>query len=254
MSLLGHRVTHSTTDIRSEFRASWDHVEIHAQSMHDTKDGAICIVEALARWRRSPGELWAPGLVMPIAEELGLAEVCASWATELALAGWSTSPHRAAGSLMALDVEPSQLGAGDFVERTRKVMRRVGVEAHELVLSIPERLGNEGCRRALQMLEPLTAAGALVAIDDHRGRASTVDPDSSWLPWGSIVKLDPALTANAQQGPAAELLLTTVFSLHLDGYQVVAKSINTFEQLTSIITAGVDVAQGSLFGLPLPIG
>jgi len=253
MTLLGHGATHEATDIRSEFRAAWDRVEIHAQSIHNTTDGTIQVVEALTRWRRSPGELWAPGLVMPIADELGLADVCASWATELALAGWSTSPHRAAGSLVELNIEPTQLASGDFVERAQTVMCRLGVEAREMVLSIPDRLGTNSCRRSMALLEPLTSAGALIAIDDHQGRPSTSQPDPSWLPWGSIVKLDPAITADAHHGRAAELLLTTVFSLHLDGYQVVAKSIDTLDQLTSVITAGVDLAQGSLFELPLPL-
>jgi len=253
MDLMGRRITHTKTDIRSEFRAAWDRIEIHAQSIHSTNDGAIQIVEALTRWRRSPGELWAPGLVIPIAEEMGLAQACSSWATELALADWSTTAHRAAESLIELNIQPAQLAAGDFVERTRQIMLRLGVDARELVLAIPDRLGGDGCRRAVASLEPLTSAGAIIAIDDHQGSSSTTSPDSTWLPWGSIIKLDPALTANAHSGPAAELLLTTVFSLHLDGYQVVAKSIDTTDQLTSVITAGIDLAQGSLFKLPVPL-
>jgi len=253
MNLLGHHAAHTTTDIRSEFRSAWDRVEIHAESLHETTDGSIRIVESLTRWRRSPGELWAPGLVMPIAEELGLAEVCASWATELALAGWSTSSHRACGSLFEINIQPAQLTGGDFTEKTTKIMRRMGVEAKELVLSIPNRLGTDGCRRAVSLLSPLISDGATIAISDHQGRASTSQPDPSWLPWGSVVKLDPALTSAAHHGPAAELLLTTVFSLHIDGYKVAAKSIDTLDQLTSVITAGVDLAQGRLFDMPAPL-
>jgi len=253
MNLLGMRGTHSTTDIRSEFRAAWDRVEIHAQSLHDTTDGSIHVVEALTRWRRSPGELWAPGLVMPIAKELGLAEVCSSWATELALAAWSGSSHRESGSSLELNIQPSQLADGNFVEHTTVLMRRVGIHPRELILSIPDRMGPAACRRAVGYLKPLTASGSVIAIDDHQGRASATSLDESWLPFGSIVKLDPALTTHADSEPGGEILMSTVFSLHLDGYQVVAKSIDTLDQLTSIISAGVDLAQGSLFALPTPL-
>ncbi len=253
MNLLGHRGIHSTTDVRSEFRAAWDRVEIHAQPLHDTTDGAVHVVEALTRWRRSAGELWAPGLVMPLAKELGLAEACASWATELALASWSGSSYRECGSRLELNIEPGQLASEDFVDTTTALIRRVGVEPRELILTIPDRMGSDSCRRAVRCLEPLTAAGAAIAIDDHQGRASATSLDASWLPFGSIVKLDQALTIHADSEPAAEILMSTVFSLHLDGYQVVAKSLDTLEQLTSVISAGVDLVQGSLFSLPTPL-
>jgi len=187
---------------------------------------------------------------MPIAKELGLAGACASWATELALASWSGSSYRESGSRLELNIEPDQLASGDFVDTTTALMRRVGVQPEELVLTVPDRMGSDSCRRAVECLEPLTAAGATIAIDDHQGRASATALDSSWLPFGSIVKLDQALATHLDSGPAAEILMSTVFSLHLDGYQVVAKSVDTLEQLTSVISAGVDLVQGSLFSLP----
>ncbi|MEM7139413.1 MAG: EAL domain-containing protein [Actinomycetota bacterium] len=241
---------HEPTDLRAEFEAAWDRLEIHAQGIHSTSDGSLFATEALLRWRRNPHELWAAGMILPIADETSRVEDCTRWATELSISTWATSTRRHFGGRLALNFHGSQIARPDLADELRALLEVHGVGAGELILEIPDRLGPDGCRLAVDRLAPVIDDGARLALDDHRGMGSATQPDPSWFPAGSIVKLDTALVMACDDHDGAEILELTADGLHAQGYELVAESVERPGQLASVMRAHIGLAQGFLFAKP----
>lgn len=238
------------TDIYAEFAAGWDRLEIHGHAIRSTTTGAIVATEALVRWRRAPGELWGAALALPIAEEVGLADACTQRALEMSIAAWAGSVTRTHGGRLALNLHRSRLASGTIAAEIARLCHDFAVEPEELILEIPDRLGPDECRAAANTLQPLFDAGALLALDDHRGEASVTTPDPSWLPVGSIVKLDAAITHVCDHELGREILASTADELHRLGYVVAVEMVERSEQFHAARACGIELAQGHLFGTP----
>lgn len=240
-------------DLYAEFVTGWDQMEIHSHDIHSTNDGTIYATEALLRWRRSPGELWAAAMALPIAEETGLVKQCTTWALELSLATWAGSANRNYGGHLSLNLHRSQIEQDDLADDIRSTCNEHGILPAELVFEIPDRLGPDGCRAAVEKLGPLLDQGARVALDDHRGSASKTQPDPSWLPVGSLVKLDAAITSVCDHQLGRDIMELTADELHAKGYELVAEAIERPAQLAAVIHCHIGWAQGYLFAKPSPL-
>jgi EAL domain-containing protein (putative c-di-GMP-specific phosphodiesterase class I) len=237
-------------DIYAEMMEGWDRLEIHAQPIRALANGEVVATEALVRWRRSPGELWAAEMVLPIAEETGVIDACTRRALEMSLAAWAGSTGRSNGGRFALNLHRSRLESSSLITDLHRMCVDFGVDPTELIFEIPDGLGGDGCRAAVRTLASVVDAGATVALDDHRGEASETRPDPSWLPCGSIVKLDAAITDLCDHPLGRAVLEETAGRLNDLGYLVAAEMIERAEQFRTARDCGVAWAQGHLFGPP----
>ena len=244
------RLASRPTDIYAEFTAAWDRLEIHEQAIRSAADGARVATEALVRWRRGPGELWAAGMAIPIAEETGVVDACTHRALEMSIAAWAGSLRRAEGGRLALNMHRSRIESPSLITDLHKMCTDFGVEPHELIFELPDRIGPETTLAGVRALAPIIRAGATLALDDHRGDASAIRPDPSWLPPGSIVKLDAAITDVCDHPLGLDVLERTTAGLRSHGYVVAAEMIERPEQFYAARDSGVDWAQGHLFDTP----
>ena len=238
------------TDIYAEFVAGWDRLEIHGQSMRSTATGATVATEALVRWRRAPGELWAAAMALPIAEETGVIDACTQRALEMSIAAWAGSASRASGGRISLNMHRTRLEDPNLIDDLHRMCADFAVEPTELIFEIPDRLGPDACRAAAAALAPIVDEGATIALDDHRGEASQTRPGRDWLPHGSVVKLDAAITDMCDHPLGRSVLERTTHDLLDQGYLVGVEMIEREEQFRAAKACGVDLAQGHLFGTP----
>ncbi|MEM9203074.1 MAG: EAL domain-containing protein [Actinomycetota bacterium] len=238
------------TDLYSEFLAGWDRLEIHGQEIRSTSTTEIYATEALVRWRRGPGELWAAGMALPIAEETGVIEDCTQLALDMSIAAWAGSNRRDGSQRLALNLHRASLESSTVVSVLLASCATYGVAPSELVFEIPDRLGAQRCRAAVDALGPLFDAGARIALDDHRGEASETTPNLSWLPVGSLVKLDAAITDVCDHPLGRQVLERTAGALHQQGYEVAAEMIERPAQLDAVRACNIGWAQGHLLGAP----
>ncbi len=243
----------SAVDLHAELAAGWERLEIHAHDIHSTADTAVYATEALLRWRRAPGELCAATMVIPMAEQIGIVAEATRWATELSLTTWTGTTRRAGGGRLALNLHRCELEDPTFADYTLIMLTELGIDPSELVLEIPDALGPNGCRAALDAVGPLLDRGSRVALDDHRGSASRTRPTPAWFPTGSVVKLDPALTSACDDPLGYELLQMAADKLLAEGYEVAAESIERQAQLDAVMRCNVGWAQGHLFSRPAPL-
>ena len=237
-------------DVHADFRSKWERLEIHEQAIRSTMTGAIVTTEALVRWRRDPGELWAAAMVFPIAEEAGLAAAFSRRALEMSIVAWTNSTRRADGSRLALNMHQTQLEGSDPIHELVGMCNDLGVSPTELIFEIPDQFGTAGCRAAVATLAPMLEAGATIALDDHRGEASQTRPGPDWLPTGSIVKLDAAITDLCDHPLGKTVLEQTAGQLLDQGYVVGAEKMERPEQFRAARECGVTLAQGHLLDPP----
>ena len=207
--------------------------------------------EALMRWRRTPSELWAADMILPVAEETDRLHACLDLTTDLSLRAWSTSQARREGQRLALQCHPSQLAQPAAGVGLLERVERLAIVPDELVIQIPESLGREGCEEAILELGPLTDGGAQIALDGYRGDGPA--PTTDWLPEGSLVRLDPALLLAADEPLGTEILADTTAELRDEGYTVVAEGIERLSQLRAAVDVGIRWVQGQLLERPAPL-
>ena len=70
----------------------------------------------------------------------------------------------------------------------------------------------------------------------------------------SVVKLDRSFTASLGRKPVSEHIVRSVVALARDcGLALVAEGVETPEQAATLRACGVQLAQGYLFGRPVPL-
>lgn len=129
-----------------------------------------------------------------------------------------------------------------------EILTAFGLQPSQLVLEILENQVDdvgvlvEAAARFRQM-------GALVAIDDFGAGASNID--RIWRVRPEIVKLDRSLAAAAAVDSGVKRFLKRLVPLlHETGAMVLLEGIETPEEAFAALDAGVDFAQGWLFGRP----
>ncbi len=209
-------------------------------------------LEVLARWPEQDGTTVAPGVFLPVAEELRCLpdlDAVIFEKVERDLQRWQAA--NVGIPKIALNVSSSRLGDDSFaagVARLTGLGVQVSVELLESVLL--EELDG----RLDWQLDQLREAGARIEVDDFgSGHASVmglyrVKPD--------CLKLDRRIVEAAADeafGGAPESVLRAVIEIGKAlGTEVVAEGVETREVADHLARLGVDTLQGFHFAKPLP--
>ncbi|WP_432541788.1 putative bifunctional diguanylate cyclase/phosphodiesterase [Kineococcus sp. SYSU DK002] len=214
--------------------------------------GEVVGFEALARWVRPDGRVVPPAEFIPAAEtsgligELGLAvladacrgarEVRDAWGRDL---------------LLTVNVSGRELTSGDYPDRVHEILRATGWPTDLLVVEVTESLVDGSSAQALAALDELRARGVAVAIDDF-GTGYSAFSRLDTLP-ADYLKLDNVFMADITTSPRRAGMLQALLSLaRALGLQVVAEGVETREQADLLTAMGCTLAQGWLFGRPVP--
>jgi EAL domain-containing protein (putative c-di-GMP-specific phosphodiesterase class I) len=239
----------------------------------DLDSGQVSAFETLCRWRHWSRGLLGPAQFLPVAEESGLIVAIGGWVTEEScrrLALWRARLDEADDVDVTVNLSAKELRDPGLVDRAALALDRSGLPAERLVVEVTEAAAYaEPHRPAVENLAALTDLGVGVAVDDigapRRGNRTGKPDFGSWLWDGPVrlVKIDRGVTATL--GNAAELGETGAASLrramHLLGdvlaeaaereVPVVAKGIETAQQLAQLSRLGCPAGQGFLFARPM---
>jgi diguanylate cyclase (GGDEF)-like protein len=161
---------HSTAQLTlvSELRRAIDQSELvlHYQPKAVAHSGAICGVEALARWQHPHRGLVRPGEFIPAAESNGLIEPLTRYVLDTALA--QCRAWRAAGCDMpvAVNVGAHCLHNLAFSDQVKDLLKTHGLPASMLTLEITESAIISDPQRADNVLRRLENIGVRLSIDD----------------------------------------------------------------------------------------
>ncbi|MBL8394550.1 MAG: EAL domain-containing protein [Candidatus Accumulibacter sp.] len=215
-------------------------------------DGETVGAEALVRWQHPEHGLIPPGRFIPVAEgsdlivELGawmLTEVCRQ------LAAWRAArlpPLSIAVNLSARHFR--QPGLADWIGEQLEA-NRLRPEALELELTESSLL--EAGPQTAETLLALEQLGTGLAIDDFGTGYSSLSYLKR-LPLTAL-KIDRSFVRDLVSDPDDRTIAATIVALgHGLGLKVVAEGVETAEQRSILLEQGCDLAQGYLFGPPLP--
>ncbi|MBL6752001.1 MAG: EAL domain-containing protein [Nevskia sp.] len=225
---------------------------LHYQPRVDLRDGAICGVEALLRWRCPQRGLVAPGDFIGDLEETGLIVEAGRWVLQRAAADYRRWVAQGLPApRIAVNVSAVQLRQPDFVECLRGIACEPGAAAAGLELEVTESMLMQDIERKIVQLREVREMGIPVAIDDFGTGYSSLSYLSR-LPI-STIKVDRSFVETLTTSPDTMGIVSTIISLaHSMSLRVVAEGVETNEQLKFLRLLRCDEMQGYLFSKPLP--
>lgn len=226
-------------------------LRLHHQPRVDLASGRTTGVEALVRWQHPERGLLPPAEFIEVAEESGLVRELGAWVLEAAVA--QAAAWNAAGRSLEVSVNVSarQLADPALPSTVVTALTRHGVPASQLVLEITE---------TALMLDPVAASATLRHLADLGVRIAVDDFGTGYASFTYLrrfpvheLKVDRSFVDGVARDSGDRAIVATCLQLaHALGLTSVAEGVETHEQLDALTELGCHVAQGYLFGRPVP--
>jgi len=249
-----HERVARSVELENDLRRALHNDEFHVvyQPIVDLASGALCGVEALARWRHPERGSVPPLEFIPVAEETGLIGALGARVLREAcdqFVAWQAELGDAAPRSVAVNLSRAQLCEGDLVERVQHELLRSGMPPHCLRLEVTESLAMQEAG-ALGVLRRLQALGVSLALDDFGTGYSSLACLHE-IPV-DVVKIDRSFVSQLTQSDHRRVLIqATVLVARALGIRTVAEGVETAEQAQLLEDLGCSMAQGFLFGRPM---
>lgn len=208
--------------------------------------------EALLRWNHPERGMVPPDSFIGIAEDSGLIVGIGEWVLRkacLAACDWNretTTPLK-----IAVNVSSRQFAANDFAKTVATVLEETGCRPEWLEIEITESLLLNGNEDNLRILEALHDMGITLAIDDF-GTGYSALGYITRFPIDTI-KIDRSfindITSNPESAELVRAIISLASSLRME---LVAEGVETSAQASYLSKCGCALAQGYLFGKPMP--
>jgi len=232
-------------------------LSLYYQPVIDLRDSNIASLETLLRWRHPEKGLLAAKefihqaeeskLILPI-DEYVLRNACQQhrlW-QKANLATFPICVH------MTINISSMQLRNKNLPMVVREILQDAGIEPGQLGLELTEGTTQKYQKEKIDMLNELKALGVKIIIDDFGTGVSSINllknfPVDSIKIDRSLIRLLPE---NKQE---VDIIMAIVDIAHAMNIRVIAKGVETREQLEFLRLHGFDEAQGYLFSQPLPL-
>jgi EAL domain-containing protein (putative c-di-GMP-specific phosphodiesterase class I) len=215
-------------------------------------------VEALVRWRHPTRGLLPPGEFIELAEDTGLIVPIGSWVMREACeqsARWHALRERAGQetwrSSVSINVSPRQLAQKQFPQQLEDIVRESGVDPDLVWLEITEGTLLRDPDRTIDTLSRLRQLGMHISIDDFGTGYSSL----SYLKQLPVecLKIDRAFVDGLDKSSESAAIVKAVIALgDALGLVCIAEGVETERQRQILGDLGCTLAQGFLFGRPLP--
>lgn len=215
------------------------------------KEGRVCALEVLLRWRHPDRGLLAPAEFMPLAEETGIILPLGYWILREAC-----GRMRICGERLQLDIRVSvnitarQFADADLAEKVGAILAETGFPAGSLQLELTESLIMQDVECAVAVLGRIRKTGVSIAVGNFGKHPSSL-ACLRRFPIDEI-KIDKSYVDNCHSNPDNAAICASIIamahSLHL---RVVAEGVEHEAQLGFLVRKGCDGAQGRLFSPPV---
>ena len=222
--------------------------ELHYQPVISVETRTLCGVEALVRWRHPTRGLVAPDQFIPLAESTGLIVQLGEWVLRQACRDASSWPEHIK---VAVNISAVQVRRGDLFDAILRTLLRTGLAPERLELEITETALLDNQEAHLATIRRLKNLGISMALDDFGTGYSAVNY-LTIFPFDKI-KIDKSFTQGVLNRRDCKAVVASTLALAQGlGIVTTAEGIETEEQFEYMRKAGVELAQGYLFGRPVP--
>lgn len=226
---------------------------LHYQLIHDVRNGGIRGIEALIRWQHPDMGLVAPGVFIPIAEDIGLIQEIGWWVLRTALIqikAWDKK-FTTAVKRLSVNVSAVELLEPDFASRLEEILADRDVPGDRLQLEITEGVFLQDATATADVLQRIRDMGIHIALDDFgTGYSSLAYLDK--YPVDSI-KIDRSFVVRMLSHERTTAIVKSILqlgeSLHVD---IVAEGVETESQRQALTDMGCHLIQGFLLSRPMP--
>ena len=226
-----------------------DDIVLHYQPRVDLATLRVNGVEALVRWRRGPGPLVEPGVLLAAADAAGVADDLGNVVLRQACARAAAWRHERIDVPVSVNLSAGQLSEPGLAARVGEALAAYRLPAGALEVEVSEAAALLDPAGSVRALGELRALGVPVALDDVGCAATSLTTLARLAP--TRLKIDASLVTGLDGGEPATAAVRAVLALgHSLGCVVVAEAVETPAQRRALRALGCDEAQGFLFARP----
>lgn len=211
--------------------------------------------EALVRWQHPEHGLIGPDQFIPVAEDMGLIVPIGDWVLRRAcfhLREWQERFPNEKPLYMSVNFSVKQLMQPRLIEHIQSVLKENKLEASSLKVEITESVFMQDVEAVRETLRQLRALGVGLSIDDFGTGYSSLSRLHSFPI--STLKIDRSFVSRMDVNEENKEIIRTIMSLAQNlGLEVVAKGVETVEQISQLRTLGCESAQGYFFSEAVPV-
>ena len=228
-------------------------LELYYQPQVELTSGSIVGLEALIRWNHPKRGLMLPTTFIPIAETTGSIVPIGEWVIKDAcqqIRIWSDLGI--APPTIAVNLSGAQFKlATQLDQMVSENLARYNVAPERLEFELTESVLFETTQRHGEAFGRLRAIGVRLAIDDFGTGYSSLDYLRSFRV--ARLKIDQRFIKDVTtSADDAAIVRATIGLAHELGIEVVAEGVETTGQRDFMISVGCRLAQGYIFGKPMP--
>jgi diguanylate cyclase (GGDEF)-like protein/PAS domain S-box-containing protein len=228
-------------------------LSVHYQPLYELSPYRLVGFEALARWTHPRRGSVSPVTFIKLAEVSGQIDALTDFVIERAIAQLAAWQRLAPAMPLTMHVNISgrDLARKTLPGHVLHTLQRNGVAPRTLTLEITETTLMQRVDEALETMNRMRESGVRFSIDDFGTGYSSLAYLST-LPIDSL-KVDRSFVTGIIEKPQnAEIVRAVVTLGQALGRRVIAEGIETQEQLSRLLSLGVNVGQGFLLSRPLP--
>ena len=215
-------------------------------------------MEALVRWRHPTRGLLLPQEFIALAEDSGMIVVLGAWVMNEACRQLAIWHERSAGSRadagrlsVSINVSAIQLADPGFGRQVASAISDSGVDADHVWLEITESALMREPDKAVEVLQGVRDLGLHIEIDDFGTGYSSL----SYLQRFPVecLKIDRSFITELDRRADNAAIVRSIIGLGDSlGLPVIAEGVERREEVEKLKSLGCYLAQGYLFGRPMP--
>ncbi|WP_238934386.1 putative bifunctional diguanylate cyclase/phosphodiesterase [Maricaulis parjimensis] len=215
------------------------------------KDGTCAGAEALVRWQHPTAGLLSPGAFIEAAEECGLIGEIGDWVLRHACLEAAAWRRKGMEIPVAVNVSAMQFERDGFADSVLDALEAANLPPHLLELELTESIAMENPERVIEQVQPLRDRGVNFAIDDFGTGHSSLSYLTR-MPF-DVFKIDQSFVRDMTTDHHARIVVETILAMAKSlKLETVAEGVETAEQMQMLRAQGATLAQGFLFGRPMP--
>jgi diguanylate cyclase (GGDEF)-like protein len=205
-------------------------------------------LELLSRWRHPTRGLLSPDQFIGLAEDRGL---IGPLTMSLLHQACKDLPRFPPHWRLSINVAPQQIQDESLVPQLLEILVEHGVAPSRVDVELTETALVSDTSRARDVILMLKKAGMTVTLDDFGTGYSSL----SYLAEMTFdkIKIDRSFVRTLHERPQSAKIVAAVVGLSRSlGVETVAEGVETEEDAKKLLDLGCNLAQGYLFGRPLP--
>ena len=228
-----------------------DQLTVYYQPKVHMTDGSIAGAEALVRWKHPTKGMISPGLFIEAAEECGLIGAIGDWVLRQACEEGARLRSKGLNIPIAVNVSAMQFESDTFVQTVLEALQQSGLPPEMLELELTESTAMKDSELFIQQITPLRELGVTFAIDDFGTGHSSLSYLTR-MPF-DVFKIDQSFVRDMTEDPHARIVVETILAMASSlKLKTVAEGVETADQYAILRELGTTLAQGYLFGRPMP--